>query len=335
MKKILIAYGTRPEYLKIKPILNKNSDLYIKTIHIQQHDDIIDFGNPDFILKIDKTCENRLNNIFSEILLKLNKVLKNFDAILIQGDTATVAASALCAYNSKKKIIYLESGLRSFDLNNPYPEEAYRQMVSRIADINLCPTNISKLNLEKENVLKPIHVIGNTCLDNLIEYKNKTSYRNKVLLTLHRNENIDIIDKWINKIDEIAGKYKNIEFLFPVHPNPKINNATKNVKNINLLKPLQHKNLIDILKDCKIIITDSGGIQEEGSFLNKKIIVCRKTTERPEGISTGHIHLCDNPNDLTRIFEDLIDNYYISTQSPYGDGKSSERIIKILKDLNE
>lgn len=335
MKKILIAYGTRPEYLKIKPILNKNSDLYIKTIHIQQHDDIIDFGNPDFILKIDKTCENRLNNVFSEILLKLNKVLENFDAILIQGDTATVAASALCAYNSKKKIIYLESGLRSFDLNNPYPEEAYRQMVSRIADINLCPTNISKLNLEKENVLKPIHVIGNTCLDNLIEYKNKTSYRNKVLLTLHRNENIDIIDKWINKIDEIAGKYKNIEFLFPVHPNPKINNATKNVKNINLLKPLQHKNLIDILKDCKIIITDSGGIQEEGSFLNKKIIVCRKTTERPEGISTGHIHLCDNPNDLTRIFEDLIDNYYISTQSPYGDGKSSERIIKILKDLNE
>ena len=176
MKKILIAYGTRPEYLKIKPILNKNSDLYIKTIHIQQHDDIIDFGNPDFILKIDKTCENRLNNIFSEILLKLNKTLEEFDAILVQGDTATVAASALCAYNSKKKIIYLESGLRSFDLNNPYPEVAYRQMVSRIADINLCPTNISKLNLEKENILKPIYITGNTCLDNLIEYKNKTSY---------------------------------------------------------------------------------------------------------------------------------------------------------------
>jgi UDP-N-acetylglucosamine 2-epimerase (non-hydrolysing) len=335
MNKILIAYGTRPEYLKIKPIIENNSDLFIKTIHIQQHNDIIDFGNPDFILKIDKTCENRLNNIFSEILLKLNEILKDFDAILVQGDTATVAASALCAYNSKKKIIYLESGLRSFDLNNPYPEEAYRQMVSRIADINLCPTNTSKQNLEKENVLNSIYVVGNTCLDNLVEYKNSTTYSNKVLITLHRNENINIIEDWINEIDDLASKYKDIEFIFPVHPNPQINNAVKNVKYITLLKPLQHSELINILKNCKIVITDSGGIQEEGCFLNKKIIVCRKTTERPEGIATGHIHLCENPNNLIRLFDKLYDDYIISTECPYGDGNSTEKIIKILKNLYE
>jgi UDP-N-acetylglucosamine 2-epimerase (non-hydrolysing) len=333
MNKILIAYGTRPEYLKIKPIIENNSNLFIKTIHIQQHNDIIDFGNSDFILKIDKTCENRLNNIFSEILLKLNETLKDFDAILVQGDTATVAASAICAYNCKKKIIYLESGLRSFDLNNPYPEEAYRQMVSRISDINLCPTNVSKQNLEKENILNSIHVVGNTCLDNLVKYKNNTIYSNKVLITLHRNENIDIIEDWINKIDNLASKYKNIEFIFPVHPNPQINNAVKNIKHITLLKPLQHNELINILKDCKIVITDSGGIQEEGCFLNKKIIVCRKTTERPEGITTGHIHLCENPNDLTELFDKLWVNYIINEECPYGDGLSSFKIIDILNKL--
>ena len=147
--KILAIYGTRPEYLKIKPIIEKSKGT-IKTCFIKQHTNIIDFGKSDFSIEIENTCKNRLNSIFSQIFLKTETYFSEFDCILIQGDTATVAASALVAYHLKKKIIYLESGLRTYDLKNPYPEEGYRQMVSRIADINLCPTKLSAKNLKKE-----------------------------------------------------------------------------------------------------------------------------------------------------------------------------------------
>ena len=328
--KIIIAYGTRPEYLKIKPLIEL--DKSIDTLHILQHENIINFGNPTYTLSIEKKCNNRLNNIFSEIFVKLESILKNYDAILVQGDTATVAACSIAAFNLKKKIIYLESGLRSFDFENPFPEEAYRQMVSRIANINLCPTNLSKKNLENEKVLGEIYVVGNTSLDNLVNFKNQTSYSNKVLITLHRSENLDKLDEWYTQLDQISNHYKNIEFIYPIHPNPIIIEKSKKLKNLKLLKPLPHSELIELMKDCKLIITDSGGIQEEACFLNKKIIVCRKTTERPEAIDTGHIILCENPNNLYFLFQEIIQNYSINCECPYGDGKSSEKIIKILNE---
>lgn len=333
MKKILIIYGTRPEYLKIKPILKNNNGLFLKSLHIKQHHDIIDFGNPDYTIDIESSSTDRLNNLFSEITKKLGSIIQDFDSILIQGDTATVAASAICAFNLKKQIIYLESGLRSFDLDNPYPEEGYRQMVARISSIHLCPTELSKSNLLQENIKNPIYVVGNTCLDNLLEYKKNTNYFNKILITLHRNENISLIDKWISAIDQIAKKHSDIEFIFPVHPNPIIQKASQNSKNINLINPLEHHELITLMKDCKLIITDSGGIQEEASFLNKKIIVCRKTTERPEAISTGHINLCGDPNQLANFVELLINDFIINKDSPYGDGYASLKILKILENV--
>lgn len=327
--KILIAYGTRPEYLKIKPLLYfQKTD----TLRICQHGDIIDFGNPTHIIKIDKKCDNRLNNIFSEIFNKLENILNNYDAILIQGDTATVAACAIAAFNLKKKIIYLESGLRSFDFQNPFPEEAYRQMVSRIADINLCPTNLSKQNLENEKVLGKIFVVGNTSLDNLVHIKDHSNYLNKVLITLHRSENLDKLDLWYEQIDKIAFKHKDLEFIYPIHPNPLIVEKSKVLKNIKVINALSHLELLTVMKDCKLIITDSGGIQEEASFLNKKVIVCRKTTERPEAIKTGHITLCKDPNDLQFLFQEILSNYFINSECPYGDGRSSEKIFKILNE---
>jgi UDP-N-acetylglucosamine 2-epimerase len=327
--KLLIAYGTRPEYLKIKPLLEIEK---IDTLRICQHGDIIDFGNPIHIIEIDKKCNNRLNNIFSEIFNKIENVLINYDAILIQGDTATVAACAIAAFNLKKKIIYLESGLRSFDFQNPFPEEAYRQMVSRIADINLCPTDLSKQNLENEKVLGKIFVVGNTSLDNLVNIKDNSSYSNKVLITLHRSENLDKLDLWYKELDEIASKNKDLEFIYPVHPNPLIVEKSKTLKNIKVINSLSHLDLLNVMKDCKLIITDSGGIQEEGSFLNKKIIVCRKTTERPEAIETGHIKLCKDPSDLASLFASVLNEYFINSDCPYGDGKSSEKILKILNE---
>lgn len=326
--KILAIYGTRPEFIKIKPIID--TDPSIKTLFIKQHTDIIDFGNSDFSIDIDDTGCSRINSIFSEIFLKLESILNNFDSILIQGDTATVMASALTAFNLNKKIIYVESGLRSFDLQNPFPEEGYRQMVSRIADINFCPTDLSASNLKKENVKGEIYVVGNTCLDNIISYKNKTSYSDKVLVTLHRNENLSIIKDWLVKISEVACIHPNLKFVMPVHPNPIIKKACEGISNIEFLNPLPHKDLLDLMKDCLLIVTDSGGIQEEGCFLNKKVIVCRKTTERPEGIETGHMSLCKSPNDFFDIFEQCFQNYYIDSECPYGDGRSSEKIIKII-----
>jgi len=330
--KILAIYGTRPEFLKIKPVVIKSKGL-IKTCFIKQHTNIIDFGKSDFTIEINNTCDNRLNSIFSEIFLKAEKYISQFDAVFVQGDTATVAGSALVAYHLKKKIIYLESGLRTYDLNNPYPEEGYRQMISRIADINLCPTKLSAKNLKREKTKGEIYVVGNTSLDNILSHKNKTSYGNKVLITLHRNENLNIINDWLKQINEFAKNNQDLEFIFPVHPNPIIIEASKKLTNIKTCESLQHDKLIDILKDVRFVITDSGGIQEEACFLNKKIIVCRKTTERPEAIKTEHLYLCDSPNKLQNISTILKQDYRINNKCPYGNGKSSRKILKVLNIL--
>lgn len=327
--KILAIFGTRPEYLKIKPVINTSSNK-IKTLFVKQHTDIIDFGNNDYCVDIENVCNNRLNNIFEQIFKKTESIISEFDAVLIQGDTATVAATAMVAYHLKKKIIYLESGLRTYDLENPFPEEGYRQMVSRIADINLCPTKLSAKNLKKEKVKGQIHVVGNTSLDNLIKYKNNINYNNKILVTLHRNENLPIIKAWLSEIDKIAENNKDLQFIYPVHPNPIIKAEADNCKYIYKIDPLQHLELINILKDCKFVITDSGGIQEEACFLNKKIIVCRKTTERPEGIYSGHIYLCKNPEELVSQFLNLNKDFIISNKCPYGNGKSAKKILTIL-----
>jgi len=326
----LAIYGTRPEYLKIKPVVEKSKGL-IKTCFIKQHTDIINFEKNDYTVDVNNTCENRLNSIFSEIFLKAEKYISQFDAVFIQGDTATVLASALVAYHLKKKIIYLESGLRTYDLENPYPEEGYRQMIARIADINLCPTKLSAKNLKQEKTKGKICVVGNTSLDNLFKYKNETSYGNKVLITLHRNENLKIINDWLKEINEFAKNNQDLEFIFPVHPNPIIVEASKKLTNIKTCEPLQHDKLIDILKEVRFVITDSGGIQEEACFLNKKIIVCRKTTERPEGIKTGHLYICDDPIKIQKIAQMIMHNYIINSKCPYGNGKSSIKIIKYLQ----
>lgn len=331
----LIVYGTRPEYIKLLPLI-KLLGKECKTCHISQHTDIINFGNPDYSVLIESNNNSdRLNSIFSEICLKLSPILKNFNSIIIQGDTATVCASSICAFNLKKDIFYVESGLRSFDFSNPFPEEAYRQITARLATVNFCPTQQSKINLLTEKVLGEIHVVGNTSLDNLLEIKNQSTYSNNVLVTLHRNENLPIIHKWLTEIDRFASKNKELNFIFPAHPNPTIKEACKNLKSISVLEPLSHNDLLKVLLRCKFVITDSGGIQEEACFLNKKIIVCRKRTERPEGINTGHLILCTSPTFLYKKLENINSNYTINTACPYGDGNSSEKIKNIITSVNE
>jgi len=328
--KILFCLGTRPEWLKIKPLINLMDKSEYDLFFTGQHEDLL--NNVEFDYKVSVTNKNnRLDDIM--ISCMFNFPNQNYDYVLVQGDTGSALGCALAAYNRKIKLIHLEAGLRTYDLENPYPEEAYRQIISRISDINLCPTNLSFDNLISEKVTGKIFVVGNTVLDNIVDLKDKTNYGNDVLITLHRRENHDIMNKWFESLNLISEKYKDLNFILPIHPNPNVQKHKHILnKNIKVVDPLNHNDLLNILIDCKFVITDSGGIQEEATFLNKKSIVCRKTTERPEGINTGHIILCENPSDLILYVDNIVKDYNINTECPYGDGRSSEKILKIIRE---
>jgi UDP-N-acetylglucosamine 2-epimerase (non-hydrolysing) len=324
---ILLCFGTRPEWLKIKPLIKKLTNY--KLLFTGQHIDLLNNLKVDYRIQINNNS-NRLDQIIADCLLQFPN--EGYDSVLVQGDTASAFACALAAFNRNKKIYYLEAGLRSYNLEHPYPEEAYRQMISRLSDINFCPTSLSKQNLNNEKVNGECYVVGNTILDNLVEYKNICKYKDKILITLHRRENHFWINEWFIKIDNLAKKYSHLEFVLPIHPNPNVIKHRDLLKNVKVVEPLPYDQLIELLIDCKLIITDSGGLQEEGSFFNKKVIVCRKTTERPEGINTGHLHLCPSPDNLENIFDNLIARYSINSECPYGDGYSSERVAKIINE---
>lgn len=323
--KILLCFGTRPEWLKIKPLI-KVLDNY-ELLFTGQHPDLLKNIKVDYQITIGDN-PNRLDQLISDCLLQFPK--DNFDSVLVQGDTASAFACAIAAFHRKKQIIYLEAGLRSYNLEHPYPEEGYRQMIARLANINLCPTNLSQKNLINEGVHGLCYVVGNTVLDNLLPYKRKCEYTNKVLVTLHRRENHHQMGKWFEEVNKLAKINPELEFILPIHPNPNVKKHKHLLTNVNVVEPLSHPELLDILVKCKLVISDSGGLQEEGSFFNKKVIVCRETTERPEAIKTGHLHLCSSPKNLASKFGYLINNYYINEICPYGDGNSSNKIYKII-----
>ena len=281
--KILFCYGTRPELIKILPLVNKIPDS--KTFCTGQHTELLpDSFVPDYTLKLESQHPSRLNSIFSSLLgsLKLEAALNECTHVLVQGDTASAFACALAAFNKNKKVIHLEAGLRTYSRNHPYPEETYRQCISRIADVNLCPTQLSKNNLTTEKVAGDTFVVGNTSLDNLIDLE--TSYNTEILITLHRRENHPIMDQWFLEIEKIANDNVSLSFVFVAHPNPNVQKHLSIFKKVKVIDPLDHDPFVQRMAECRFLITDSGGLQEEASFLNKKIIVCRQYTERPEGI---------------------------------------------------
>lgn len=321
---ILICFGTRPEWLKIKPLLHH---LNCKLLFTGQHKDLVKEVNFDYAFSYVSKANNRLDNLIAGCLESFPDD-PSISSVLVQGDTASAFGCALAAFNRGLKVIHLEAGLRSYDLSNPYPEEGYRQMLSRIATIHLCPTQLAKSRLANEECSGRIEVVGNTVLDNIVHYKNKTIYDNKVLVTLHRRENHKIITEWFKEIDTLASSYLDIDFILPIHPNPDVYKHKHLLKSVNVIDPLKHSDLIEILRTCLCTITDSGGIQEEATFFNKKSIVCRKVTERPEAIK--HLHLCSEPKYLKNIFETIVNNPEINEPCPYGDGNSSLLIKSLL-----
>jgi len=299
-KKILICFGTRPEYIKVKYFIKTFNN--IKTCFTGQHKDLLNNIKVDYELSIDKNISiNRLNNIFANILSKSN-IFENIDYVLVQGDTTSTFSIAISAFHNKIKIIHLEAGLRTYQ-KTPFPEEGYRTMISRITDIHLCYYDFHKQNLISENIKDNIYVIGNVSLKYLD--KKNLSDNKLIIVTLHRNENIPIIDKWFKEIEKISTIFKDYQFILPIHPNPSIYKHKNVLKRVQVIYSLEYNTIIKLLKICCLVISDSGGLQEETHYFNKKIIVCRENTERNLNYY-NNITLCKNYKDLLGLVTEIL-----------------------------
>jgi UDP-N-acetylglucosamine 2-epimerase len=328
---VLFCYGTRPEYIKIKKLIQLCEGVIPhKVLYVTQHKDIV-LGDFDHMLSIDDVCDNRLNSIMASVLLNFKEeILDGITHIMVQGDTATALSLSLIGLHYKKEVIHLEAGLRTYDYNQPYPEEMYRQLISRISNYNLCPTDNNKDNLENERVHGHNFVVGNTVLDNLT--KDNITYENKVLITLHRRENHERMDEWFQEINKLAIDNPDLEFVLPIHPNPNVIKYKDLLTHVTVIDPMSHEDFITEFKKCKLLISDSGGVQEEASFLNKKVIVCREKTERPESLGKTSF-ICKEPLYLSEIFYYVLNDYKIDYDCPFGDGNSCDRIVEIFKNI--
>lgn len=328
---MLICFGTRPEYIKIKPILDVfKGEIPYKILFTGQHTDLLSHIEGDFVRLKVKDGENRLDSIVSSIMNQ-GYIFENITSVIVQGDTTSAFAVALAAFHRQIPVLHLEAGLRTYDLAHPYPEEFNRQAISRIAAFNFCPTARSYAHVEQEKTPGKGFVVGNTVLDNLVHLK--PSYNDNVIVTMHRRENHHWMDQWFKKIDALAAKHAELNFILPLHPNPNVKKHAHLLKNVLVVDPVPYEEFMEMLASCKFAITDSGGLQEELSFFNKICIVCRTETERKMGVGTFSF-LCKSPEDLEKIFTNVNNNHMAAEgiKSPYGDGRSAERILKLIKD---
>ena len=330
---IAIVYGTRPEFLKVKCLIDllRTVCITVKVIKINQHTNLTeDTGYYDSTIEIDTICNDRISNIGSSILTKLPDYLHDVTHVLAQGDTASVFYSLLCGFQMKKICIHLEAGMRTYDLDNPYPEEGFRQMISRITDIHLCPSELEQLHLVSEKVKGRISIVGNTILDLVKSYKIPITYEKKILITLHRRENWNDFKDYIIRLSELCNNNRDYTFYFLTHPNPSFHTILTELQdrlstNLQIMNSLPHYKLIQLLSSCACVITDSGGIQEEANFLGKHMYVLRKVTER-QSIPADKITLCTLDNIHT--IDCTIANHRQGFE--YGDGESCAKIIMLL-----
>lgn len=332
-----IAFGTRPEWLKIKPVAEelKKRNIPFGLIFTGQHEDLIDenaamrMGAKTFHRTcIDQLSNYRLNSIVSSLLLD-DFIFDGITKIMVQGDTSSAFAVALSAFHRQIPVIHLEAGLRTHNLEQPYPEEANRQMISCITSLHLCPTQIAFDCLMQEGkLLKQKHAVtGNTALDNLRDVV--VTPENKILVTMHRRENHSRMWEWFFAIDELAKVYSQYEFVLPIHPNPAVSKFRNHFEHVKVVDPMSHDELIDYLSKCSYVITDSGGIQEEAAFLRVPCVVCRKETERTEGLGNFSI-LCKVPENLSHAIV-WLDALKVEGPCPYGDGYAAEKVVDAIQ----
>jgi len=363
--KVMTVFGTRPEGIKMAPIIKElekregiESVICVTGQHREMLDQVLNIFNikPDYDLNIFKPGQS-LTEITTRALKGLEEVIlkENPDVLLVQGDTSTVFAGALAAFYQKVKVGHVEAGLRSGNIKSPYPEEANRQLTGIITDYHFAPTERSRQNLLKEDYEgKKIFVTGNTGIDALkyvvkedyifnLDLLNELDFFNKrvILLTSHRSENIGKpMENIFTAIKDIVEKYKDVEVVFPMHLNPKVREIARRIlgdnNRIHLLEPLDYEPMANLMTKINIIVTDSGGLQEEGPTFGKPVLVIREETERPEGIEAGTAKLLGTSyKSLYDELDLLLSNKeeykkMANAVNPYGDGKASERIVDVI-----
>ncbi|MEM1124515.1 MAG: UDP-N-acetylglucosamine 2-epimerase (non-hydrolyzing) [Bacteroidota bacterium] len=335
---VIICYGTRPEVIKLAPVIKaiQQKGIPCKTVFTGQHKELFEdvkmlVPTPDYHLDIMRHNQG-LNQVIAAILTDLQPILQKEAAklVIVQGDTSTVLASALCAFNTGVAVGHVEAGLRTFDLTSPFPEEANRQLVSRIATFNWAPTEIAYSNLLNEGV-KQVTMTGNTVIDTCRSFDLDIQYGHKVLITLHRRENQgERMVQMFQQLEQLATQHPELEFIFPMHPNPNVQKHRHLLNKVKVMAPLNYLQMVETLSEVKFVISDSGGIQEECAAFQKRILVCRNTTERPEGITAGFAKLIDDQ--IINNFDWANNNPVWNGQNPYGDGNASE---KITQSINE
>lgn len=368
MKKILFIFGTRPEAIKLSPLVKeaqKNPDKWdVKVCITAQHREMLDQVLSFFEVKADHDLElmkpnQSLFDITANGLKGLEKVLnaEQPELVIVQGDTATAFIGSLAAYYKQIKVAHIEAGLRSGDKYSPFPEEMNRKLTGSLTDFHFAPTPAAKENLDKENIREHVYVTGNTVIDALflgleLMKKNESNYANSykyltpnkklILVTGHRRESFgDPFREICTAIRDLAEKYvKEIEFIYPVHLNPNVQAPVKEIleghKNIHLIEPVNYPHLLWLLQKSYLVLTDSGGIQEEAPSLGKPVLVMRDVTERMEGVAAGTAKLVGtDKNTIVRSVIELLENKNVyekmsKANNPYGDGTSSAQIMKIL-----
>ena len=371
MKKVLLIFGTRPEAIKMAPLVKEfkkyptlfNAKVCVTAQHREMLDQVLKFFDivPDYDLNLMKPGQN-LYNLTAIIINSLKPILEEFipDYVFVHGDTTTTMAGSIAGFYSGAKICHVEAGLRTNNKKSPFPEEINRQITGRIADYHFAPTKNSKINLIKENIeSNSILVTGNTVIDALLDSVKKVTKnpsllikklnknikeRDVILVTGHRRENHgDGFVRICEALKEISISEPKKLIIYPVHLNPKVqkpvNNILSGLKNVLLINPLSYKDFVWLMNRAKIIITDSGGIQEEAPSLGKPVLVMRDTTERPEAVDSGTAVLVGTNKDLI-ISEvlDLLNNesrYKKMGQlhNPYGKGKACKLIVDFIKEL--
>ena len=377
-KKIMLVFGTRPEAIKMAPLYHAlrsfpdrfETQLCVTAQHRQMLDQVLKVFDitPDVDLNLMKSGQD-LFDVTASVLMGMRKVLLQYkpDVLLVHGDTSTALAAAMAGFYVGISVGHIEAGLRTYNLQAPFPEEFNRQVISKLAKWQFAPTELSRQNLLSECVPEGnIRVTGNTVIDALFWTLSKidsdaqrkqaiTSFidtqlnfdwreQRFVLMTGHRRENFgDGFLQICHALKELAGRYPAIQFVYPVHLNPNVqqpvNAILADVQNIHLIAPLNYEPFIYLLKHSYIVLTDSGGIQEEAPSLGKPVLVLRDVTERPEAVEAGTVRLVGaDKKCIVENVAELLDSQvsYLTmsrSHNPYGDGRACEKIVSALKDI--
>jgi UDP-N-acetylglucosamine 2-epimerase (non-hydrolysing) len=371
--KVLIVFGTRPEAIKMAPLIaelknNLNVKVCVTAQHREMLDQVLDLFEitPDYDLDIMQVGQD-LFDVSSKVLLGMRDILVHSapDLVLVHGDTSTAMVSSLAAFYLQIPIGHVEAGLRTFDIRSPFPEEINRQFISKITDYHFVPTEKARANLLAEDVLdQHIVVSGNTVIDallSILEKAREVSFSDElleilpflakkdlpkiILVTGHRRENFGSgFEEICQALNHLAEKYPDVQIIYPVHLNPNVQRPVtkflKDAENIHLIEPQDYLPFVKLMDISYLILTDSGGVQEEAPSLGIPVLVMRDTTERPEAVSSGTVKLVGAARDKIvesvdqLLINDEVYNEMSRAHNPYGDGMASKRIKDFLLTSN-